>query len=49
MKDAARSGGRWAVIVGDEEIAGNNVTLKDLGTGEQETVARDKLEDRLKP
>jgi len=49
MKDAARSGGRWAVIVGDEEIAGNSVTLKDLGTGEQEAVALDKLEGRLKP
>ncbi|MDQ3766538.1 MAG: histidine--tRNA ligase [Actinomycetota bacterium] len=47
MKDAARSGGRWAVIVGDDEIAGERVTLKDLTTGEQETVALSELESRL--
>ncbi|MBA2272795.1 MAG: histidine--tRNA ligase [Actinobacteria bacterium] len=49
MKDAARSGCRWAVIVGDEEIARNNVTLKDLSTGEQETVAFAELVSRLEP
>ncbi len=48
MKDADRSGGRWAVIVGEQEIAGDRVELKDLNTGEQETVALADLEGRLR-
>lgn len=43
MKDADRSGARWAVIVGDDELAKGEVTLKDLKSGEQEGVARDDL------
>lgn len=43
MKEADRSGARWAAIVGDEELADGQVTLKDLKTGEQERVRRDDL------
>ena len=43
MKEADRSGARWAAIVGSEELAGGEVTLKDLRNGEQERVKRDEL------
>lgn len=36
MKDAARSGARWAVILGNEELAAGEAAVKDLVTGEQE-------------
>ena len=48
MKDASRSGARWAAILGDEEVEGNFVTLKDLGEGTQEQVPLGDLERRLK-
>ncbi len=35
MKRAGRSGARWAVLLGDDEIARGTVTLKNLATGEQ--------------
>ena len=47
MKDASRSGARWAVILGDEELVANTVTLKDLESSEQETIAFGDLEARL--
>jgi histidyl-tRNA synthetase len=47
MKDAARSGARWAVILGADELAAGTATLKDLSTGEQETVPRDEIERRV--
>lgn len=43
MKEADRSGARWAAIVGDDELAKGQVTLKDLKSGEQESVARNDL------
>ncbi|CAN5706581.1 histidine--tRNA ligase [soil metagenome] len=36
MKAAARSGARWAVILGNEELATGEAAVKDLVTGEQE-------------
>ena len=47
MKDAARSGARWAVILGAEELAAGAATVRDLGSGEQEQVPLDDLERRL--
>jgi histidyl-tRNA synthetase len=38
MKDADRSGARWCVILGDEELAQQSATLKDLRSGEQSSV-----------
>ncbi len=35
MKRADRSGARWAVLIGDDELAKRTVTLKNLATGEQ--------------
>lgn len=47
MKDADRSGASWAVIVGDDEMAAGEVTLKDLRGGEQRKVARTALMSAL--
>lgn len=43
MKEADRSGARWAAIVGDDELAKGQVTLKDLKSGEQESVPMNDL------
>lgn len=47
MKDAARSGARWAAIIGEDELAAGEVTLRDLTSGEQERIAQKDLETRL--
>ncbi|MFN2588129.1 MAG: histidine--tRNA ligase [Actinomycetota bacterium] len=49
MKDAARSGARWAVILGAEELAAGAATVKDLATGEQEQVPLGEVERRVAP
>ena len=49
MKDAARSGAKWAAIIGDEELASREVTLKDLATGEQRRVAIEGLAAAVAP
>jgi histidyl-tRNA synthetase len=48
MKQADRSGARFAVIIGDEEIEMDSVTLKDLEGGDQRNVARSELVEGLK-
>jgi histidyl-tRNA synthetase len=48
MKNADRSGARFAAIVGDEELAAREVTLKDLESGYQERVPMDRLERRVR-
>jgi histidyl-tRNA synthetase len=49
MKGAGRSGARWAVIVGEDEAAAAQVTLRPLrGEGEQRRVARDELVTELR-
>lgn len=47
LKRADRSGARWAVILGEDEVSKRNVTLKDLTTGEQVSVGMDDLIDVL--
>jgi histidyl-tRNA synthetase len=49
LKDAARSGARWAAILGGDELAAGEVTLKDLETGDQERVPLEELERRVAP
>ena len=39
MKAADRSGARFAVVIGDRELAEGVLPLKELGTGEQESIA----------
>lgn len=38
MKAADRSGARYALVLGDKELADGNVVVKELGTGEQTEV-----------
>lgn len=47
MKGADRSRARWAAIVGDDELEAGEVTLRDMGSGDQERIARDQLLDRV--
>ena len=48
MKDADRSGARWALILGAEELAGDTVTLKDLQSGEQRMIPVDSIETSVR-
>ncbi|MGI8791793.1 MAG: histidine--tRNA ligase [Acidimicrobiales bacterium] len=49
MKVADRSGARLALIIGDDELAANKVSLRDLRTkGEQELIDRSTLVDELR-
>lgn len=38
LRDAARLGVRYSVIVGEDEVARGAAVVKDMGTGEQQTV-----------
>jgi histidyl-tRNA synthetase len=49
MKRANRINARFAVIVGDDEIAAAAATVRDLDSGEQSAVAFDRLADFLAP
>ncbi len=48
MELANKMGARFAVIVGDDELARGLYVLKNMLSGEQETVSRDQLIERLK-
>jgi histidyl-tRNA synthetase len=48
FKLADRENAAWCIIVGETEIAAGTVTLKNLKTGEQSTVSRGELLQRLK-
>ncbi|MEA2485807.1 MAG: histidyl-tRNA synthetase [Actinomycetota bacterium] len=43
MKDASRSGAKWAVILGEDEMAKGTAALKDLTTTDQRTVRLDEV------
>lgn len=48
LRAAASLGARWAVLVGEVEVATGAVALKDLATQEQETVPAGRLAARLR-
>jgi histidyl-tRNA synthetase len=48
MKAADRSGARWAVVLGDSELASDTATLKDLQSGAQETVSLTDIANEIK-
>ena len=48
MKEAARSGARFAAILGPDELAAGEVTLRDLTSGEQERVPASELQSKVK-
>ena len=47
MQKANASGARYAIIIGDDELARGEAALKDLGTGEQRHVAIDALAEAV--
>jgi histidyl-tRNA synthetase len=47
FKHADRSGARWSLILGDDEISQQVVGVKTMATGQQETVAWDALVNYL--
>ena len=49
MKRADRARVAHMLIVGDDELERNEVTVKDMATGEQSTVPRDAIAERLHP
>lgn len=48
MKDANRSGARFAVVVGERDLAEGVVQLKDMESGEQTAVPVDELVDTVR-
>jgi len=48
MRSANRMKARYALIVGEDELAKGTVTVRDMGTSKQEEVARDGLVERLR-
>jgi len=47
FKAAGASGARWAVILGADEVAAGSVKLKDLQSGEEDTVPVSQLRERM--
>ena len=47
LKRADRGGVRYVVLVGPDELAADQVTLKDLKTGQQEQLHTSELPERL--
>jgi histidyl-tRNA synthetase len=45
MKSADRSGARYALIIGEDELAAGNVAVKDMTTGEQRLVTAEAAEN----
>ncbi|MBR5913875.1 MAG: histidine--tRNA ligase [Selenomonadaceae bacterium] len=43
MKQAAKSGAKFALIIGDDEVADKTVTVKNLETSAQETISVDEV------
>ncbi len=48
MKAAAKSGARFALIVGEDERAGDVVTVRDLDKAEQSTIGHGDVVDHLR-
>jgi len=47
MRTANNEDYRYAVIIGDDEVQQGTVTLRDMDSGEQETIPRSELVSRL--
>jgi histidyl-tRNA synthetase len=47
MELANKSGARFALILGDDEIAAGQYSLKNMESGEQQRVSRDELFERI--
>ena len=47
MKQAAKSGAKFALIVGEDEVANSTVTVKNLETSAQETIPVAEVFDKI--
>lgn len=47
LKQANSTGTRYAVIIGEDEVRGGTVLLRDMGKGKQETIPPDKVAEAL--
>ena len=43
LKRADRSGARWVLLIGDDEVGSGTVTIRDLNRGEQQQVPRSEI------
>ena len=48
LEVANKIGARYALILGDNEIAAGTYLLKDMASGEQASLAREALAERIK-
>jgi histidyl-tRNA synthetase len=48
MREANRLGARTAALIGEDEVAAGTVTLRDMATGEQESVPAGQVVERIK-
>jgi histidyl-tRNA synthetase len=49
LETASKTGARFALIVGENEVASGKFALKNLGTGEQVSVGRGEIVGLVKP
>ena len=49
LETASKIGARYAIILGENEAKSNEFALKNLATGQQETVPRAELASRIGP
>ena len=47
MKQASKSNAKFAVIIGEDELKNNEVTLKNLETSEQKKYSVEKILERI--
>jgi histidyl-tRNA synthetase len=47
MELANKLGARYVLIVGEDEMAAGRYALKNMSTGEQESLARDEIAERM--
>ncbi len=47
LREANRSGAKYAIILGDVELSENNITIKNLKNGEQETIQQNDLINKM--
>jgi histidyl-tRNA synthetase len=48
MREADKSGTRFVLLLGSDELAGGEITLKRMDTGTQERISQEHIADRLK-
>ncbi len=49
IKSAVKSGVRYAIFIGEKELAANQFTLRDLNSGEEKTLTIDQIAAAIRP